>query len=90
MWEYNDFAWSPDSKWIVYTEPQKTGMNQIMLLNWQRAKTALTDTWYESYNAQFNTDGKYIVFISDRILTVYSQTEWNTAYTEMARFISFA
>lgn len=87
VWEYNDFAWSPDSKWIVYTEPQKTGMNQIMLFELATGKkTALTDTWYESYNAQFSTDGKYIVFISDRDFNpVYSQTEWNTAYTEMAR-----
>jgi len=87
VWEYTDFAWSPDSKWIVFTEPQKSGMNQIMLYELATGKkTAVTDTWYESYNAQFSRDGKYLVFISDRDFNpIYSQTEWNTAYTNMAR-----
>jgi len=87
VWEYNDFAWSPDSKWIVFVEPQKSGMNQIMLYELATGKkTAVTDTWYESYNAQFSRDGKYLVFISDRDFNpIYSQTEWNTAYTNMAR-----
>ncbi|MDX9932050.1 MAG: PDZ domain-containing protein [Bacteroidales bacterium] len=87
VWEYTDFAWSPDSKWIVFTEPQKSGMNQIMLFELATGKkTPVTDTWYESYNAQFSRDGKYLVFISDRDFNpIYSHTEWNTAYTNMAR-----
>ncbi|PKP04274.1 MAG: protease, partial [Bacteroidetes bacterium HGW-Bacteroidetes-6] len=87
VWEYNDFSWSPDSKWIVYTEPQKTGMNQIMLYEIASGKkTPVTDTWYESYNAQFSRDGKYLVFVSDRDFNpTYSQTEWNHAYTDMAK-----
>lgn len=87
VWEYTSFAWSPDSKWIVYTEPQKTGMNQVILYEVATGKKIeVTNTWYESYHPSFSSDGKYLVLISDRDFNpVYSQTEWNHAYTNMSR-----
>jgi len=87
VWEYSQFNWSPDSKWIVYVEPQKTGMNQVMIYEVATGKKiAVTNTWYESYSPSFSPDGKYLLLVSDRDFNpVYSQTEWNHAYTNMAK-----
>lgn len=87
VWEYRDFSWSPDSKWVVYTDPMKTGMNQIKLYSLDSKKTIeATSPWYESYHPNFSRDGKYLVFISDRDFNpTYSQTEWNHAYTDMSK-----
>jgi len=87
VWEYRDFNWSPDSKWIVFTDPMKTGMNQIKLYSLESKKTIpVTSEWYESYHANFSRDGKYLVFISDRDFNpTYSHTEWNHVYTDMSK-----
>ena len=87
VWEYSQFNWSPDSKWIVYVEPQKTGMNQVMIYEVATGKKIeVTNTWYESYSPSFSPDGKYLLLVSDRDFNpVYSQTEWNHAYTNMAK-----
>ncbi len=81
-----DFDISPDSRWIVYSRPEKTVMS-IVLYNIETAKkTIVTDLWYDSYSPRFSRDGKYLVFVSDRSFNpTYSRTEWNHAYTNMAK-----
>ncbi|MEZ7953587.1 MAG: PDZ domain-containing protein, partial [Bacteroidales bacterium] len=80
----NDYSWSPDSKYIVYTRPGK-GVNTIILYNSQSGeKVQLTDEWYNSSSANFSKDGKYILFSSARTFSpTYGQTEWNHVYTNM-------
>jgi tricorn protease len=87
IWEYSQFQWSPDSRWIVYSEPAENRFGRIFLYNIAgKTKTAVTDTWYDSRNAVFSKDGKYLFFISDRDFNpVYSQVEWNYAYRKMSR-----
>lgn len=80
------FDWSPDSKWITYTKSEK-GMTRIRLYQVETGKSyLLTDSWYESGNPVFSSDGKYILFTSARDFNpIYSQTEWNHAYVDMSR-----
>lgn len=87
VWEFTNFNWSPDSKWITYTLPVRTGMNQIMLYDVVSGKThEITDHWYSSSGAVFSDDGKFLAFVSQRDFSpIYSQTEWNHAYRNMAR-----
>jgi len=81
------FSWSPDSKWIAYSEQADNDFSVIRLYEVATKKTCdLTDSWFNSSSPEFSNDGKYIVFTSARDFNpIYSQTEWNHAYTDMTR-----
>jgi tricorn protease len=86
-WEFNEYAWSPDSQWIVYTKPEVASMSKIYLYS-LKDQTAheLTDGWYDSSNPSFSSDGRFVFFVSDRDFDpIYSRTEWNHAYQDMSR-----
>ncbi|MCX6573611.1 MAG: PDZ domain-containing protein [Candidatus Aminicenantes bacterium] len=92
--EIVQFAWSPDSRWIAYGQPEIEGPNRIYLYSVDAKKTfPVTDTWYNSGGPSFSRDGKYLFFVSDRDFNpVYSSTEWNHAYLSMSRvyFVTLA
>ncbi len=83
---YRSFNWSPDSKWIAYGNTLSNNMQQIMLYCLaDKSKTEITDKWFDSDEPAFSADGKYLVFTSDREFNpIYSQVEWNYAYTNMS------
>ncbi len=87
VWEMRDYSWSPDSKWIAFTRPEAEGMNKICLYSLDKNETfEATDGWYDSGQPSFSSDGKYLYFVSDRDFNpIYSQTEFNHAYQDMAR-----
>ncbi len=88
-WEINDFSWSPDSRWIAYAVPAvvetSSTFYKVVLYNTEnKIRTDITDRWYDSSNPIFSMDGKYLLFVSARTFNpVYSNTEWNHAYTNM-------
>ncbi|PIP53820.1 MAG: protease [Bacteroidetes bacterium CG23_combo_of_CG06-09_8_20_14_all_32_9] len=87
-WEITDFSWSPNSKWIAFSDRTLTStMSQISLYNISsKSISTVTDTWYNSSQPYFSTDGKYLFFISDRDFNpTYSETEWNHSYSDMSR-----
>jgi tricorn protease len=83
--EINDFSWAPDSRWITYSKPEMDNFNKIVLYNLgTKVKTEITDGWYESSSPVFSHNGKYLLFSSARTFEpIYSNTEWNHAYTNM-------
>lgn len=85
--EIRDYAWSPDSNWIVYAKPEAQSMMKVYLYGLLSGKThEVTDGWYNSYSPVFDSGGKYLFFVSDRDFNpIYSRTEWNHAYLSMAR-----
>jgi len=87
IWEFGDFEWSPDSRWITYSKPLENGMQQIMLYNTQdETKYEITDQWFSSGQPTFSSNGKYLVFTSDRTFDpTYSNVEWNYSYGNMTK-----
>lgn len=83
--EFREVAYSPDSKWIAYTKPASNDMSVVYVYNLETGKEiAVTERWYDSRGPVFSSDGKYLVFVSNRDLhPTYSRTEWNHAYTAM-------
>ena len=83
--EFYEFSFSPDSRWITYTKSGKNNMDIVYVKDLTSGKEyPVTEKWYNSGNATFSTDGKYIIFSSERDLNpIYSRTEWNHAYTTM-------
>lgn len=85
-WEYSDYAWSPDSKWIAYAQAEEKQMTTVYLYSLDANKSyAVTDGWFDSYQPTFSSDGKYLFFVSDRnFKPTYGNTEWNHVYNDMA------
>ncbi|GHT01788.1 tricorn protease [Bacteroidia bacterium] len=83
--EIRGFNWSPDSRWITYTLPRFNTTTVVVVYNLDnKQKHTVTDEWFDSYNASFSSDGKYLLFTSARHFNpTYSNTEWNHAYTNM-------
>jgi tricorn protease len=87
IWEFGDFNWSPDSQWITYSQTLENGMQQVMLYNTaDQQKYEVTDSWFSSNQPVFSSNGKYLVFSSDRTFDPkYSNVEWNYSYENMTK-----
>jgi len=82
----NDYNWSPDSRFIVYTRPEKYSSIVMLYDTKDNKKIEITDNWYSSNSGNFSKDGKYLMFVSDRSFNpIYSRTEWNHSYTDMSK-----
>src|SRR5690606_6180892 len=82
------YTFAPDSKWIAYTMPGKAREYTVInLYNIDSKKTiTVTDTWYNSGQPEFSTDGKLLYFVSQRDFNpTYGSTEWNHVYNDMSR-----
>jgi tricorn protease len=86
-WEIRDFDWSPDSEWIVYSQQEEKKMQTIYLYSCAKKETyPVTDGWFDSGDAAFSEDGRYLFFISARTFNpTYGQTEFNYSYTNMTK-----
>ena len=72
---FESLRWSPDSRWLSFSAAAKNEFAQIYLYNVESGdlKTITTDR-FNSADATWSSDGKYIYFLSDRSLrsTVFS------------------
>ena len=84
--EIYGFSFSPDSKWIAFTKPAANEMGIVYLRELSSGKEyPVTEKWYNSSSPMFSSDGKYLIFTSDRDLNpIYSRIEWNYAYGDMS------
>ena len=74
---FSDFAWSPDSQWLAYVESADNQFDQVKVLNVNTgAIQALTDDRYNSGSPSWNADGKWIYFLSDRMLKSTVSSPW--------------
>jgi tricorn protease len=93
-WEIRDAVWSPDSRWVAYSQQETDGLNKVYLHSLDQNKTFdVTDGWYASFAPAFSSDGKYLFFVSARDFNpIFSNTEWNHAYQDMSRiyFVTLA
>jgi tricorn protease len=85
--EINNYAWSPDSKWIAFAKPGTQTMTKVCLYSLATQQiTEVTDGWFSSFAPAFSSDGKYLFFVSNRSFNPsYGQTEFNHAYFDMAK-----
>ena len=83
--EFYEVAFSPDSRWITYTKPASNQFSVVYVYNLAEGKEyPITEKWYNSSSPAFSTDGKYLVFESDRDFNpIYGRLEWNHVYTRM-------
>jgi len=86
-WEIRSFTWSPDSRWIAWSQAETDSLGRVYLYSVEtRELRAVTEGWYDASGPAFSRDGKYLLFSSSRDFNpIYSSTEWNHAYQDMAR-----
>ena len=84
--EFRGVDISPDSQWLAYTRPAANEMGIVYLRNLTTGKEyPVTERWYNSGSPSFSTDGKYLLFTSDRDLSPqYSRIEWNYSFQDMS------
>lgn len=80
--EFWDVDYAPDSRWITYTKPASNEMSVVYLYDLVENKEyPVTEKWYNSSEPTFSTDGKYLIFCSNRDFNpVYGSLEWNHVY----------
>ncbi|HXW54192.1 MAG TPA: S41 family peptidase [Candidatus Cybelea sp.] len=75
--DFVDLSWSPDSQWLAYVEAASNTFSQIKVLNTTTgAIEALTSDRYNSQNPAWSADGKWIYFLSDRMLRSTVRSPW--------------
>src|SRR5262245_51728787 len=91
-WEIREFTWSPDSKWVAYVKPEVEGMSKPYPFSAETAQTVeATDGWYAASQPAFSSDGKFLLFVSNRDFSpLFGRTEFNHVYQDMARIYLIA
>jgi tricorn protease len=75
--DFSDLTWSPDSQWLAYVEAATNTFAQIKLLNTKTgAIQAITSDHYNSVSPAWSVDGKWLYFLSDRMLKTTISSPW--------------
>ena len=94
LFEMQEYAWSPDSKWIVYTKNSNNRFQQVYLYSLEQKKSfPVTENWYNASGGTFSADGKYLFFVSSRDFNPdFSNIETTISYANMSSiyFVSLA
>ena len=76
---FSDFTWSPDGHWLAYVESAPNTFDQLKILNAHTAEIhVVTSDRYNSFSPTFSSDGKWIYFLSDRMLKTTVPSPWGT------------
>jgi tricorn protease len=75
--DFGDLNWSPDSKWLAYSETANNSFQQVKVLNAESgAIETLTSDRFNSGSPTWSTDGKWMYFLSDRNLKTTIMSPW--------------
>ncbi len=75
--DFSDLSWSPDSRWLAYTESASNQFNQAKILDVTTSKVeTITSDRYNSMSPTWTSDGKWIYFLSDRNLKTTVHSPW--------------
>ncbi|SNT30836.1 tricorn protease [Granulicella rosea] len=77
--DFSNLSWSPDSRWLAFVEAGDNQFQQARVLNVETgAITAITSDRYNSSDPVWSTDGKWLYFLSDRMLKTSVQSPWGS------------
>jgi tricorn protease len=74
---FEDLRWSLDSQWLAFTENADNTFSQIKVLNAKSSEIhPLTTNRYNSEAPTWSSDGKWLYFLSDRMLRTVIPSPW--------------
>ncbi|HKB94680.1 MAG TPA: S41 family peptidase, partial [Gaiellaceae bacterium] len=81
--DIGDVAWSPDSRWLVWTDAAPTRMNRVFLYDTKtQATSPITSDRYDASSPVFSPDGKWLWFLSDRTFRTVVPAPWGNRAPE--------
>ncbi len=86
-WGIQDYVWSPDSGWIVYSRNGSNMNESLYLYNVDEKEThRLTGDMSTAWSPSFSPDGKYLYFLSNRTFNpIMGRQDQNHVFLKMAR-----
>ena len=90
--EIHDYKFSPDSKWVVYTNNSPNSNSAIWVYNIENGqKHKLTNDTFADFSPVFSKDGNYIFFLSNRDFNLnFSSFEFTYLYNKATRIYALA
>jgi tricorn protease len=77
------YSWSPDSRWIAYTDHAVNQTGYIKIYDVKTSKTyKVTTDRQENYMPRFSRDGKWLYFISERSFNTTVRSPWGNRQPE--------
>ena len=77
------FSWSPDSRWLAFAEVADNTFRQVKLYNMQtRERVDVTSDRVNSAYADWDPDGDFLYFLSDRNLVSLVSAPWGPRQPE--------
>jgi tricorn protease len=85
--DIQDYRWSPDSRWLVYTKVDEAFLSSIYVYSLEQERVhRLTDDLTNDYQPVFDPEGRYLYFLSDRDYDLtFSGYEFNYLYADTTR-----
>lgn len=81
--DFANIRWSPDAKWLAYSQPSHNLFYQVFLYSVETGKTtAVTSDRYDSYSPAWTPDGKWLYFLSDRHFESMVGSPWGARQPE--------
>jgi tricorn protease len=75
--DFDELRWSPDSRWLCFTEQAANDFQQIQLLQLETGEIrTLTSNRYDSMSPAWSSDGQWLYFLSDRALETNVASPW--------------
>jgi tricorn protease len=66
-WEMSDYGWSPDGKWVCYTQVQANRNSVVFLYSLeQKKKFDLTGDFFDNLYPAFDANGRYLYYVASR------------------------
>jgi len=85
--DIEDYAWSPDSRFVVYTKNNSAGYGSLWIYATADASTRqVTSDMHDDFNGVFDPKGRYLYFFSSRDQDLeFSSVEFNYMVTNSLR-----
>ena len=81
--DFGDITWSPDSKWLAYSETANNSYQQLKVLNVGSGKIEpITSDRFNTGTPAWSSDGKWLYFLSDRSLKTIVPSPWGPRQPE--------
>ncbi len=81
--DFDDLAWSPDSKYLAYATPEPNQLTRIYLWEASSGKVVpVTSDRYDSANPAWSRDSQWIYFLSDRNFVSLVGSPWGSRQPE--------
>lgn len=92
FWEWVDFSWSPDGRYLVYSVVEENMNSAIRVYDAKEDKIyKLTDGYFDDYSPTFDKNGYFIFFLSNRnfkpLLDPFMDNNINIDTTQLMAFL---